>query len=289
MSLALNEQQLKRFVNGKAKEFHIQPQQMYALYGLEQLLIKINHSRFKDQFVLKGSYLLSAVYGLDNRSTRDLDTTIRGVTLNDDYVQELIDFLVAPENDGQPIFEVRQIRTIREQFDYDGYNIRLNFLNGKSRFPIEIDMTTGETLLPLVEKQEIPLMFQEGTVNLASYPLEQILADKLYTTLAYGQVDDTNTRVKDLYDLHFLTQINQTIDYEQVYTAIEKTKKQRKVFMPVSEYFEIVGRLEQSEFQQNQWEKYRANFVYAEDVSFSEVMASVAKMTNDISLFEPRE
>lgn len=59
----LSEQKLKNLVNNKAKKFDIAPQQIYCLYGLEQLLIKINRSPYKKYFVLKGGYLLSATYG----------------------------------------------------------------------------------------------------------------------------------------------------------------------------------------------------------------------------------
>lgn len=278
----LSEQKLKNLVNKKAKEFDIAPQQIYGLYGLEQLLIKINRSPYKKYFVLKGGYLLSATYGLDMRSTRDLDTTFRGSKLTDEKVNEICQFIEEPLENENFLFKVRKITSIRNQFDYQGYNIKLTFQLGRGKFPIEIDITTGEELLPIQKQEEVPLIFSEERLYFYSYPLEQILADKLYTTLAYGTVDDTNSRMKDLYDIYFLTKVNSKINYNWVYQAIEKTKIQRGFQMSVDEYVMILETLSESSFQQEEWKKYQLENIYAREILFENVMSSIKYFTEKV-------
>ncbi len=283
----LSEQRLKNLVNAKAKEYGIAPQQIYGLYGLEQLLVKLDQSPYKEFFILKGGFLLSATYGLDVRATRDLDTTIRGFSLTEDKVKEICQFIEQPSANENFQFTVRKIKAIRNHFDYQGYNIKLHFQLGRGKFPIEIDLTTGEELLPISKTEDIPLLFSDRSVQFYVYPLEQILADKLYTTLAYGAIDDKNSRMKDLYDIYFLTKINKEIKANLVYQAIEATKKQRAIELPIGEYKQILAMLESSSFQQSEWAKYRQSNIYARDVSFAEVMTSVKNFNEQVSQSGP--
>jgi len=57
---------------------------------------------------------------------------------------------------------------------------------------------------------------------LSSYSIEQIITDKFHTLLAYGELDDTNTRMKDYYDLYLLTTTIDDIDLNKVVLGLEK-------------------------------------------------------------------
>ena len=56
----------------------------------ERLVERIARSRFAPNFVIKGGLLLSSMFGLDKRSTMDMDTSqIAGI--NDTYLELPID------------------------------------------------------------------------------------------------------------------------------------------------------------------------------------------------------
>ena len=76
-----NPMQLKAFIKNKAAEKHISAQLVMQNYMLERLLERISLSPYKNNFILKGGFLISAIVGLDTRATMDLDTTIKGFTL----------------------------------------------------------------------------------------------------------------------------------------------------------------------------------------------------------------
>ena len=48
----------------------------------EALLKRISKSKYKDKFIIKGGLLLSSIFGVNLRSTMDLDTTIKRLPLN---------------------------------------------------------------------------------------------------------------------------------------------------------------------------------------------------------------
>lgn len=55
----LNEQKMKNLINKKSNETNLPLQQLYGLFAIEQFLIRINNSHFKEKFILKGGYLLT--------------------------------------------------------------------------------------------------------------------------------------------------------------------------------------------------------------------------------------
>lgn len=278
----LSEQKMKNLVNNRAKEYGLKPQEVYGLFGLEQLLIKISQSHYKDYFILKGGYLLSVVHGLNNRATRDLNSTIRQMPLTQKSMEQFAMFLESPEANGAIHFKVMRINAIRDRFEYEGFNLKLQFMNGRTMFPINIDLTTGEELLPVVDAQEIPLLFGEGHIEMPAYPIEQIMADKLYTTLAYGVIDDKNTRAKDLYDIHFFSKFYRDMDLEKVHHAIELAKKQRNVSIMTEHYSDVLNFLEKSAIQKKYWESFSEHNAYAAGILFEEVMASIRDFSNRI-------
>ena len=57
---------------------------------LERLLERISVSKYKDNFILKGGMLISAMLGIDSRTTMDMDTTIKGYSLTEENLKNAI-------------------------------------------------------------------------------------------------------------------------------------------------------------------------------------------------------
>ncbi len=48
----------------------------------ERVLERISISSYQDNFILKGGLLLSAIFGIENSTTKDIDTTIKGINVS---------------------------------------------------------------------------------------------------------------------------------------------------------------------------------------------------------------
>ena len=46
-------------------------------YAMERFLERLSQSKYRNCFILKGGMLISAIVGIDNRATMDIDTTLR--------------------------------------------------------------------------------------------------------------------------------------------------------------------------------------------------------------------
>ena len=71
-----NPMSLKATINNIAKKSKVSAQSVLQTYMLERLLERISISKYKDNFILKGGFYLSTLFGIDNRSTMDIDTAI---------------------------------------------------------------------------------------------------------------------------------------------------------------------------------------------------------------------
>ncbi len=68
---------------------------------MERFLERISLSKYRNNFILKGGMLVSAMVGLDTRSTMDIDTTIKNMPLSVENAREMIEEIIAvPIDDG---------------------------------------------------------------------------------------------------------------------------------------------------------------------------------------------
>lgn len=87
-------------------------------FMFERILERLSNSRYKNNFILKGGLLLSSIMGIDNRTTMDMDTCIRGIELNDANIRNiLIEILKIDVNDNIE-FEVDKSKAIKEEDEY---------------------------------------------------------------------------------------------------------------------------------------------------------------------------
>jgi Domain of unknown function (DUF1814). len=56
---------------------------------IEVFLEKLSKSKYKNNFILKGGYLIGGIVGLDARATMDLDITIKSFELTPDKLAKI--------------------------------------------------------------------------------------------------------------------------------------------------------------------------------------------------------
>ena len=196
-----NAMQLKARINARAKEAGIPAQSMMQNYLLERLLERLSKSKWRDNVVIKGGMLISSLVGVASRTTMDLDTTITGFTLTHESAEKIFREVAAVGVDDDWGFEFDRTEGIRETDDYPGIRVHLKAVYPPMSVPLTIDVTTGDSITPGPIGYDYPLLFNEGSVRLMSYPLETVLAEKLETVVSRGV---TNTRPRDFYDIHLL-------------------------------------------------------------------------------------
>lgn len=272
----LNKQQLKNLINKKAIESGLPPQQLYGLFAMDQLVSLLSKTYYSNYLILKGGFLLTTAQGLNFRATGDIDFTITGFELNESNITKMIDTIQTQLE--QPMFEIVNFKETREDFNYNGLEVKLLYHNDGMRIPFNIDFTTGEDLIQKDHQQNITSLFTGEEYSIKSYPVEQIITDKFYTLLAYGEIDDTNSRMKDYYDLYILTKSYQKLNIQDINNGLSKTMNQRDNYISFLDYEEIIQYLKQSETQRDLWERFSEAMPYADNLAFIDII-------NQIELF----
>lgn len=120
-----NAMQLKAIMKKLAKENQISAQLVLQNYMLERFLERVSLSPYRDNYIIKGGFLISSMVGLNSRATMDMDATIKGYPVTQDAVQKMIEqILTVPVDDGIT-FTFKSIGEIREGDEYTGYRVAL--------------------------------------------------------------------------------------------------------------------------------------------------------------------
>ena len=81
-----NAMQLKAIIKNVAKDKKISAQLVLQNFMLERFLERVSLSEYRDNYILKGGFLISSIVGLDSRATLDMDATIKGYQVNETKV-----------------------------------------------------------------------------------------------------------------------------------------------------------------------------------------------------------
>lgn len=90
-----NQKQFLAEIRKMAKTRKISAQVMLQEVILDDLLERIANSKYKNNFILKGGFLIASLIGTDLRSTRDLDTSVIGLTVSKDTMQKIFEEICA--------------------------------------------------------------------------------------------------------------------------------------------------------------------------------------------------
>ena len=92
-----NAMQLKALIKNKSKEVNISPQLLLQNYYMECFIDRLSRSEYADRFIIKGGFLISSLVGLDNRSTMDIDTTVKNLSVNESEI-DMVSLLSISKN-----------------------------------------------------------------------------------------------------------------------------------------------------------------------------------------------
>lgn len=272
--------QLKSLIKNIAKEKHISAQLVMQNFMLERLLERISVSRYQQNFILKGGFLIAAMVGLDTRATMDMDATIKGLPVNELTIWEMFDEICKIELNDDVIFNFRSIGEIREGDEYTGYRVSLSANYLPMAVPLKLDLTTGDKITPKEIEYHFNLLLEKRSISILAYNLETIMAEKLETVISRG---DQNTRPRDYYDIYILAKLQSSnIDLNSLKAALDATTKKRGSKTVVENYHRIMDTVRSSEVMQKQWYNYQKDFEYAKDIAFEDACDTVARLLDSL-------
>ena len=274
-----NANSFKAKIKNMAKDRGIPAQQLQQNFLIEQVLKLIAKSSYKDSFIVKGGYLIGQLIGLDKRTTMDLDVTLKGTTLSQENLISIFEEILS-DSDDVFSFEVDKLEPIRQDDEYGGFSLKLNATFDTLREVVFIDITTGDKITPREITYSMSSLFANETIEVWTYNLETVLAEKLETIISRGVA---STRPRDRYDLFTLYHIRKDeIDFDVLRKALANTVEKRGSKEAIDIWESQLNSIETDEYQKQLWTRYQRQFKYAQDISFEKSVQIVKELMTTI-------
>ena len=264
----------KAKVKQVAKDKGITAQQVQHNYLIEAFLTKLSLSTHKSNFIVKGGFLIGGMIGLELRATMDLDTTVKGFELTPENLSRVAEEIINIPTEESFTFVFQGVEEIRETDDYPGYRMKLFANFEQINEVITVDVTTGDVITPKEIDFNLKKMFSEDKIELLSYPIETVLAEKLETILSRGI---GTTRPRDFYDVYLITK-TQKYNINTFKKAFSSTAKHRGTEEKIKNVPEILKVIKESRILKKQWEKYQREYLYARDITYDDTVMALYEL-----------
>ncbi len=269
----MNSMQVKDKLKNIAIKRNLDFNTLLRLYLYDRFIERLAVSKYRDNFILKGGFYLSTLFGLESRFTKDIDTAIKDANFTKENVEKMIKSIIAIDiNDGALISFI-EIGNIREEDQYGGFRAILNVKVDTIRENFQIDIATGDPITPKPIVYKYCPILGDSYVDVWSYNIETVIAEKLETILRRAEA---NSRIRDYYDLYLIyTKGWNEVKIDDLRKAIDKTFEKRNYTGDIEE---TVAILKDSEIIKNRWNSYKKKYEYANDIDYEEIMKCVEEI-----------
>lgn len=214
----------------RAKEQDADYNLILTKFALERLLYRLGESQWADSFLLKGAMLFDLWFDQPHRPTRDMDLLGFGSSDMANLVTVFSTVCALPHDDGM-VFDPATVRAaeIRKEANYAGVRVTLMGVLDGARCAVQIDVGYGDAVTPEPERVCYPVLLAGMTApQIRAYHRYTVVAEKYQAMVSLGMV---NTRLKDYFDVWFLTQ-HAPMDPAVLLQAITATFARRATPLP---------------------------------------------------------
>ena len=273
----MNSMQVKDKLKNIAIKRNLDFNTLLRLYMYDRFIERLAVSKYRDNFILKGGFYLSTLFGLESRSTKDIDTAIKDTNFTKENVEKMIKSIISIDiNDGALISFI-EIDNIRKEDQYGGFRVILNVKVDIIKENFQIDIATGDPITPKPIVYKYRPILGNSYINVWSYNIETIVAEKLETILRRAEA---NSRIRDYYDLYLIfTKGWNYIKIDVLRKAVDKTFEKRNYTGNVDETLAI---LKASEVIKRRWDSYKKKYEYAKDIDYDQIMKCVEEIVKII-------
>jgi hypothetical protein len=248
-------------------------------YLLERFLYRVSiHPLGGQHFVLKGGLLL-AQFGA-RRITRDIDILGRAFPGDEQEIIRRITEIAATEADDGVVFEPDTVTTvpIRQDDEYHGLRLAMSATLSRARLKLQLDVSFGDPVTPSPTLIKYPQTLGDGTFTLYGYPIATVIAEKLSTAIALG---DLNTRDRDYADLHQLI-TRHHLDGDELTAALCNTADHRGIQLrPLSEAISDLPNQRQASY--TAWRRRQGRAAENHPETFAELVSAVITFADPLA------
>ncbi len=275
----MNSMQLKDKLRNISKEKKVDFNTLLRLYMYDRFVERLSKSKYRENFIIKGGFYLSTLFGIENRTTMDIDTAFRNANFKEENIVKMIKEIISIKIDDNTKLSYLGISPIRDEDEYGGFrvDIQVELENVKEKF--HVDIATGDPITPKeIRYKYIPLL-GDNYIDLYAYNIETVLAEKIETILSRVEL---NGRMRDFYDIYLIyTKDWDKVNKKHFNEALLKTFDKRDYY---GNPFVSIDIIRDSELIRIRWKNYQRKYEYAKDINFDDILDCIEKMMNQINI-----
>lgn len=269
-------EQIKGRIKSVAKQNNADARTLMRIYMMERFLERLAQSEYRDNFIIKGGILVTAMIGVAHRSTMDIDTSMKNLNLSAEDALRVVNQVKDIDLDDGVSFDVKDVSNVMDEMEYPGIRVTMNANVGKLITPLKIDISTGDVITPRAIEFNYDLLLEDRSISLWSYNLETILVEKVQTVLARGIL---NTRMRDFYDIRMLLDTYEDkVNKAVLEDAFAATCKKRGTDHLQEQADDIIKIIDADEQLQVLWRAYQKKYSYAAEIDYASVISGVRKL-----------
>lgn len=251
---------------------------LLRFYVFDCFIARLSQSKYKDNFIFKGGFLISNFFGISNRHTIDIDSAITNEIFDKDNIVKIINEIISIDLKDNVQFSIYSVTNIRDEDEYGGYRINLKFNLDNIIETLTLDIVTGDPITPCAINYHYKSLLNNN-FEIWSYNIETILAEKLETILSKGEL---SSRMKDYYDIYLIYNRSwDNIDKKILKKAIKNTFDKRQYNGNAKETFDIIST---SSILKARWKTYARKYDYANNIKYEDVINCLFNIINITNL-----
>ena len=157
----MNSDKLKSIISKKSNGNSDISMQLYQMFFFEKILDRVSVSKYKHNIILKGGLLLSSIIGEDMRTTKDMDASLRSITLEKENIYEIFNEILSIDLKDNTHFEIIDIKDIRAEDEYGGFRINVLGVFEQLKVNMFIEVSTGDVITPKEIEYKYKCIFEE--------------------------------------------------------------------------------------------------------------------------------
>lgn len=274
--------QFKAKIINFAKVKQLDSQIVMQEVALEELILRISKSKYRGNVILKGGFLISSIFGINTRSTRDLDTSIKKLDVTEIDVSKMFSDIVNMNVlESNVIMKLIGIQELKNSSEYERYRVHIEIKLFSSLVDAKVDVSTGDVITPGEISWIHKTLFNDQQIEILAYNMETIIAEKIETILSRKEF---STRMKDYLDLYLFDKFQiDEIDWLTLRMALNETTKHRKSESVVEDYQLSIAKLRKSPTLNDRWQNYQKSVDYAKNIKFGSTCDALLNILSKIS------
>lgn len=242
-------------------------------FMFERVLERISNSNYKNNFVFKGGVILSSIIGLSNRTTLDIDTSLKGLNVSDDDLTNIINEILHIDLNDNVNFNIYNYKHIALEQNSNGIEYKITGQFGKITINFLLDIVQDNNITPREIEYKYKEILEDKSIDILTYSVESMLSEKFYAIIKNGA---RSSRMKDYYDIYIMSKMK--ISRENLKIAIKNAFDKRNTKADIIEV--QIEKIKNSKELSERWQNYRNSKSYARNIKFEDTLKALEKIKN---------